>query len=141
MQPYAHEPLSSFAQTLKEEDERFYATFPDARPHASTRKWIPSTTAGVYSQTYPYSTDEGTPESSSTRVHDPCGVSTRYDSRNSCVGVSVQNRTDAGVNGYQDVQMAETYDPQLPVRKLPLIFFKPAYRVTGCQQSASPFLR
>ncbi|PBK73404.1 hypothetical protein ARMSODRAFT_952458 [Armillaria solidipes] len=114
MQTYADEQLSSFAQTLKEEDERFYATFPDARPHASTRKWIPSTTACVYSQTYPYSADEGTPESSSTRVHDPCGVPTRYDSRISCVGVSVQNRTDAGVSGYQDVQMAETYDPQLP---------------------------
>ncbi|KAK0505270.1 hypothetical protein EDD18DRAFT_330928 [Armillaria luteobubalina] len=114
MQTYASEPLSSFAQMLKEEDERFYATFPDARPHASTRKWIPSMTAGEYSQTYPYSADGGASESSNTRVHGTCGIPTRYDSRISYVSVSVQNRVDAGVSGYQDVQMADACDPQLP---------------------------
>ncbi|KAK0225411.1 hypothetical protein IW262DRAFT_1293840 [Armillaria fumosa] len=113
MQTYAREPPSSFAQMLKEEDERFYATFPDARPHASTRKWIPSTTAGEYSQTYPYSADGGASESSNTRVHDTCGVPTRYDSRISYVSVTVQNKMDAGVSGYQDVQMADACDPQL----------------------------
>ncbi|KAK0194930.1 hypothetical protein F5146DRAFT_264985 [Armillaria mellea] len=114
IQAYASAPLSSFAQMMKEEDERFYATFPDARPHASTRKWIPSTTACEYSQTYPYSADEGASESLSSRVHDPCGVATRYDSRISCVSVSVQDSVDAGVSGYQDVQMADAYDPQIP---------------------------
>ncbi|KAK0475575.1 hypothetical protein IW261DRAFT_489307 [Armillaria novae-zelandiae] len=114
MQMYAGEPLSSFAQMMKEEDERFYATFPDARPHASTRKWLPSTTACEYSQTYLYSANEGASESSSTRVHDACGVPTRYDPRTSYVSVSVQNRADVGVSGYQDAQMADAYDPQLP---------------------------
>ncbi|KAK0213278.1 hypothetical protein DFS33DRAFT_111389 [Desarmillaria ectypa] len=137
MQMHANQYFSSFAQTLKEEDERFYATFPDARPRVSSRKWIPSSTAYGYGQPHPYSADEGTSESSSTGVHSPCG----YDSHIPYVGVGVQNGMDAGISGYQDIQMAETYDSQLPVCRLPFISLKPTYRAIGCQQSASLFLR
>jgi len=38
-QPGIPQPLSSFAQTVLEEDEKFYATFPEARQAAIEEQW------------------------------------------------------------------------------------------------------